>query len=1119
MWSSLAAWLFAAAIPSHAAIAAPAYEALEQGFQTPPDSAKPLVWWHWMNGNVTQPGIELDLQWMRRIGIGGVQTFDATVGTPVVVDERLVYMTPPWNAAFRHAVTLADQLGLEFSIAGSPGFSESGGPWVQPEQAMKKLVWSEVLIEGGAPVPLKIPPPPATIGPFQDIAIDYSNPLFGYAPAVPVSEYYQDIAVIAFQRPQADQTPAELHPVVTSSSGTIDEHVLWDGKLTGAVKVPFPKTQEPAWIQQDFGHALTVQSLNLALQRPSGMEFFIDASQVVAELQSSADGKSFTSVVKLFDSPGLEQTVSFAPTTARYFRLSLPTPTISPLIRSLLGTLPQEHRVAEWVLHTTPRVDHFEQKAGFFVDSGLDRPPPAAVAPRDVVDPKTVIDLTAYLRSDGQLDWTPPAGRWVVQRIGYSLLGRTNHPAVPEASGFEVDKLDAAAVGTYMHDYLGRAESIVGRDLIGKRGLRGMVNDSWEAGAQNWTPTLQAEFLQRRGYDLRLWLPALTGRIIGSAPATEAFLWDFRRTLAELVTQNHFGQIASALHARHMIHYSEAHEYGRAFIGDGMDAKRYDDVPMGAMWVGDFRPQAPYDADLRESASVAHIYGQKFVGAESMTAFGTGAETYAYRFSPATLKATADRELLDGVNRFIIHSSVQQPAVDSAPGVAFGPFGQWFMRNETWADMAVPWVNYLSRSSFLLQQGQFVADVLYYYGQDSNITALYGKELPAVPAGYAYDFANDSALTMLFVRQGCLETKSGMRYRLLALDQRARLMSLDVLKRIANLVQAGAVVLGDRPKRSPSLADNDDEFQALADAVWGSADSIEHRYGRGKTLKESLTAALATLEVAPDFKYSTQAIDAKVGYVHRHADKSDIFFVNNREEHAVDIEAHFRVHGKTPRMWRADDDSVSPVSYRMEGRETVVPLKLRAQDAVFLVFGEPTRALKRDVPQPVRETLATVAGPWQVHFQARRGAPESAMFASLQSWSENSDQGIKYFSGVGTYETTVNADAAWLKHSAQLLIDLGAVKNVAQVEVNDKPVAILWKAPFRADVGGTLKPGVNRLRVRVANLWPNRLIGDRQPGATAVAVTTFNPYSAESPLLDSGLLGPVTLIRERRALK
>ena len=188
---------------------------LVRGFETPPDSAKPRVWWHWINGNITREGITRDLEWMKRVGIGGFQNFDAALGPVKVIDQRLVYMTPEWKETFRYAIELADRLGLETAIAGSPGWSESGGPWVQPAQAMKKFVWSETRIAGGTPFHGVLSKPPSTTGPFQNApVIEFADVLMGVKPTPP-PELYQDTAVVAYRVPAADVPFADLRPTVT----------------------------------------------------------------------------------------------------------------------------------------------------------------------------------------------------------------------------------------------------------------------------------------------------------------------------------------------------------------------------------------------------------------------------------------------------------------------------------------------------------------------------------------------------------------------------------------------------------------------------------------------------------------------------------------------------------------------------------------------------------------------------------------------------------------------------------------------------------------------------------------------------------------------------------------
>ena len=307
------------------------------------------------------------------------------------------------------------------------------------------------------------------------------------------------------------------------------------------------------------------------------------------------------------------------------------------------------------------------------------------------------------MHADGTLDWTPPAGNWVVLRFGYSLLGITNHPATPEATGLEVDKLNRTYVKNYMNGYLDSYKQTVGADYMGKRGIRYVINDSWEAGSQNWTDDMIAQFKKLRGYDPLPWMPVLAGQVVESAEASDRFLWDFRKTIGDLIADEHYGQLEATLHEWGMGHYGESHEGGRAFVADGMEVKKFNEVPMSAMWTqrpGVNKEQYDYNADDRESASVAHIYGQNLAAAESMTA----AEA-PWAWSPATLKPTADQELLNGINRFVIHESAHQPLVGKAPGMTLGPFGQWFNRNETWAEEAGPWVNYIARSSLSAPAG------------------------------------------------------------------------------------------------------------------------------------------------------------------------------------------------------------------------------------------------------------------------------------------------------------------------------------------------------------------------------------------------------------------------------
>jgi hypothetical protein len=624
-----------------------------------------------------------------------------------------------------------------------------------------------------------------------------------------------------------------------------------------------------------------------------------------------------------------------------------------------------------------------------------------------------------------------------------------------------------------------------------------MLTDSYEAGIANWTDDMFEQFRKRRGYDAKPWLPVLAGRIVDSAAASDKFLWDFRQTLGDLIADAHYGQLSESLHARGMKRYGESHENGRAFVGDGMQVKKSADVPMGALWASaPWAQRDSYDMDIRESASVAHIYGQNLVAAESLTAFGN-----TYAFTPEILKPFADRELAMGLNRFVIHTSAHQPDDRPGPGATLGPFGQWFTRHETWSEFAAPWVSYLTRSAYLLQQGRFAADIAYLYGQDDNITNLFERRRPVIPRGYAFDFVNADALVNVFsVKDGMLVTPSGMHYRVLALDPSTQRMSLPVLRKIAALVEQGAIVVGPRPTMTPSLADDTAEFDRLVGELWGS----------GKVAGgEPLDAAMNRLRILPDCTFSGD--DPELRYVHRKLESGDVYFITNGTERAQVIDASFRVSGLSPDIWRADSGEVRPASYRTESGRTVVPLKLEPGAALFVVFRQPAAAPSRTVPESVTSQLAEVRGPWNVSFQADRGAPAQARFDTLSSWTTNSEPGIRYFSGTATYTASFNASRNWLAKNARVRLDLGDVKNIAEVSVNGKVVGVAWKAPFVVDVTDAIKSGSNRLEVKVANLWPNRMIGDKQPGAQQIAHATFDPFKADSPLLPSGLLGPVVL--------
>ena len=1017
-------------------------QSLYEGFQEPPQEARPRVWWHWMNGNVTKDGIRKDLEWMHRAGIGGFHNFDAGMATPQIVEKRLEYMTPEWQDAFRYAIQLADSLGMEAAVASAPGWSNTGGPWVKPENAMKKLVWREmkVHVDGkgkkSKTTNLQLPAPYETTGFFQNVPTRQNATTFMEVKGE--QQWYRDLYVIAVHQPSQAKTMDEMGAKVTDGG---------------------------QWMLCEFQKAQTIRALSI-IDGSVRSEWGAEAAPVNKYLEVSNDGATYRRVCDIPMGAVARQTVDIPETTARYFRV--------------VFTQPREQSsVNELVLYPVSRINHSEEKSGYATPSDLRQyPTPDELA---VASTEDVIDLTPYCKAGENyalsiMNYALPKGDWLIYRFGYSLTGKQNHPASPEATGLEVTKLDKQAFTEYLEYYLNTYRETLGDSLFGTRGLHNLLIDSYEAGWETWCPRMPEEFEQRRGYSLLPWLPVLTGEIIGSTAESEQFLFDWRQTIGELIAENMYGT-ANEIARRHgMETYFEAHENGRLYLPDGMSVKSKATIPMGAMWVinraGDSGSTVMMaESDIRESASVAHIYGKKLVAGESLTVNGLAESAYSY--CPENLKPYVDLLFANGLNRVVVHESSHQPVDSLRPGVGMMIFGQWFHRHETWAEQAKAWTDYIARSCHLLQQGQFVADVVYYYGEDDNVTSLFSHRHPEIPTTYAYDYINSEALVQLLSFDGkYLVTPSGMKYRVLAIDSESIIKSPKMIEKIEALRKAGAVICDLR---------------------------------KGGSVAEALRAT----GVKPDFRADDMS---DLRYVHRSLPDSEIYWVNNRSGAARTFDATFRVSGLVPMLWHPETGKAEAVEYEEKDGETIIHLDMVENDAVFVVFAEKAQQFAAKESLKSQQQIA-ITTPWTVHFDESMGGPKETTFAQLSSWTESSDCGIKYYSGTATYRNTISLSKKDLKQS-RITLDLGKVGNIAEVYVNSQNVGILWKSPFVTDITEALHPGKNDMEIRVTNLWVNRLIGDAQPDCDKKYTYTSFPgfYNAQSELIPSGLIGPVNII-------
>ena len=1061
---------------------------LQSGWENPPQGARTQVWWHWMNGNITKDGIEKDIAWFKRIGLGGFHTFDAAMNSPVIVNERLIYMTDGWKDAFRHAIQLADENGLEVAIASSPGWSSTGGPWVTAEDAMEKLVWRTIYAEGGRMIDLALPEAFTSTGTFQNAGAS------GSGSADKSKQHYEDIAVIAVKVPASQKTAAELGAAISASSGAPSLALLTDEDVDNGFQLSIDERTGYAWIGYEFPQPVTIYGVRYA----GGEGLF---------LMTSENGRDFTKVCDIESSTDVAQsTVAIPVTTSRYFRVCYPNPKPAVSAWGFGGAskAPKFTTVTELELLPYSRVHHAEDKAAF---SEAAKAFPSMESPQTgetFVQSSNVMDITSYVK-DGRISWNAPEGKWKIYRFGWSLTGKQNHPAPAEATGLEVNKLDPDAWTRFFRHYIDMYKEATG-GMIGQKGIQYILTDSYEAGIENWTPKMFEEFASRRGYDLHAWLPSLAGEIIDDPEKTDQFLFDYRVTLNELFAENYDRISEIAINEYGMKgRYTESHENGKVFPGDGATLKRSAEIPMSAMWVnapwisydkdetGHWR-RSMYKADDRESASVAHIYGQNVAAAESMTSASDNYANY-----PGKLKETADDEMSSGINRFIIHESAHQPSDDHVPGTSLSGIGQIFTRHETWAEMAESWISYLSRSSFMLQAGKNVADILYYYGEDNNVTTEFGyaDNAPQVPNGYQWDYlGSDALMTQISATKDGFMAKGGTTYRVLWMDRNMDRVSVPVLRKISEFAKSGAYIGGKRPKAPASLSDDKAEFEGLVRDIYetGRTNVIETA-----NLQELLDKAGVQQDAA---------VSADMRFLHRTLRGAEVYWINKPAMDYKDVTISFRTEGMEPSLWHPETGVQEPVTYKVVGDRTEVSFSMVPQDAVFIVFSGKGKKSQAIAPRQ-ESTLMTVSTPWTVRFQAKRGAPESAVFQSLKSYTEFEEFGIKYFSGVASYDNTINVAGT----EGQTVLDLGEVQHTAEVWVNGEYCGRAWKQPYRVDITKAVREGENQIEIKVANPWINRLVGDQQPDCPEkVAYADNRAATPMTPLEKSGLIGPVKVV-------
>lgn len=782
---------------------------------------------------------------------------------------------------------------------------------------------------------------------------------------------------------------------------------------------------------------------------------------------------------------------------------------------------------------------------------------------KKLVDAESAKDLTLYMKPDGNFEWKAPKGNWLILRTGYTLTGHTwsrwfaypQGDTFAEGAGYEIDYLSKAALDNHFN-HLG---TII-LDEVKKAGgdLAYFWSDSWECGKLTWTQDFPEQFMHYRKYDLKPYMAILSGYIVKDSLFCERFQEDFDRTIQDCIADNYYGHFYDLCHKNGLNVGNEAGGPNDIPPQDVLKNLGRCDIPAGEFWVHYKLPEDGMNSrksarlNLKQTASAAHIYGLREAQAEAFTQMEQ--DRTHWSLGPYDLKPYANDAFCEGINRFMLHQSTCQPPEDGKPGYEFCA-GQHFTPNLTWWEQSSAFFSYLSRCQYLLQEGKFVGDVCYYIGEQTPSLVPPQYIIPSLGLGYDCDYTNvEVLLTRMSVKDGRIVLPDGMSYRLLYLQncvspdkeiceavsryqqlevptEASEMMSLDVLKKLRELIMDGATVIGAPPTMSAGL-DNypyaDNEVHKLASEIWGDLDGkniTERKLGKGriiwgKTAREVLQAD----GIGQDFAYLNQTAEPeKFNYIHRSLDDCDIYFVINRTGKQTSSQFTFRVQGKQPEIWDPVTGEMRIASsFTQHDGYTTVPLEFVPYGSYFVVFDKTISTDKQgegDRNFSKLEIAQDLSHSWEVMFDTTMGGPQKVFFEDLSNWIDRPEEGIKYYSGTATYRKSF--DLSFKKGNGErIYLDLGDVKHVSSVRFNNKDLGVLWCTPWRIDITDYVKETGNFVEIDVINLWANRVIGDwklpkEQRFTRTHDVFRFDMLRASTPLTDAGLLGPVSILKEK----
>ena len=1006
---------------------------LSQQFQQPTEQ-RIAVYWYWMSDNISVEGVQHDLEAMKKAGI--TRAFIGNIWQDEVKPGTVKALTPEWWEVMHAALKKATELDIEIGVFNSPGWSQSGGPWVKPTQAMRYLKGEPVRVQGNEKTQvIKLP----SLGEDATNVRVLALPLYS-------THHIKDVML---DKKAGEDFTADVHfetPIyVRSVTFTTEQYLLADVLIQARTEGSTYKTLKTVHLDR------TNTNPNVGFHPYAPISISVPTT--------------YTQDVRLICKGGpqdchFKASVSSVPRVERYEEKSLAKMFQSPL--PMWG---------EYMWPTEQEPEKFP-----------------------ILQPSQVLDLTGKMQPDGTLTWDVPHGPWEIIRTGMVPTGVTNSPASKEATGLEVDKMSREHVAAHFDAFLGELLRRIPEE--DRRSFKVVVEDSYETGGQNWTDDFIESFKETYGYDPVSFIPVMYGHIVGSQDQSERFLWDLRRLVADRVAYDYVGGLRDKSHEHGLTTWLEC--YGHwGFPSEFLMYGGQSDEVGGEFW----SEGSLGDIENRAASSCAHIYGKEKVWAESCTAGGPNFNRY-----PAVMKQRTDRFFCEGINATLLHLFIQQPDDTTLPGIS-APFGNDFQRKNTWFSQMDLFTDYLRRCNFMLQQGRYVADVAYFIGEDAP--KMTGEQNPALPRGYSFDYVNAEVLKKAWVSDGMLRLESGMSYRVLVLPDQVT-MRPEMVETLAWLVDLGLTVVGPRPQRSPSMQNypyGDRRVQRLTDMIWTDG------YGKGKIYPEGtdLQKVFDEMGVKPDC-YVDPAVP--FAFIHRTIlGGREMYFVSNQSDQPRQFDARFRVTGLKPQIWSpttAERHSIE--QYTDDGTQTTIPLSLAPNESAFILFDqvwyEPVTPAIQSDPQ----VLVEFDTPWQVEFDEKMRGPKGKLtWEQLTPWNESADEAVRYYSGTAVYTNSVKFKKV---PEGEVYLDLGKVMVMAKVYVNDVYAGGAWTAPYRVPVTGLLRKGVNKIRIEVVNNWWNRLVGDQQlPESERPTWTSVNHCHADSPLQESGLIGPVRLLQ------